>query len=377
MKHSPVKVRFNDILAAYHEAAPQTIAAIARVLERGDFIMGRAVHDFEKEFAAYCGAQFCVGCSSGTTALHLALLAAGIGPGDEVITTPMTFIATSEAIGHAGAKVVFADIDRETLNLDPRAVEAAITPKTRAVIFVHLHGNPSGILEIAELCRRHGLLLIEDCAQAHGAFVAEKVNQLRHAGTFGRVGCFSFFPAKNLGAFGDAGAIITNDQQIALQARRLLNHGRQDKYLHLVEGFNYRLDTIQAAVLLLRLKSLSQSVLRRNGICVQYQEGLAGLPLTFQKLCYEGVHARHLFAIGVEQRDLLQKFLSEHGIETGIHYPIPLHLQPAYAHREFKQGQFPIAEKVAATTLSLPLYPQLPPEQVDYVIEKVRAFFGD
>lgn len=377
MKHSPVKVRFNDILATYHEAAPQTIAALARVLERGDFIMGRAVRDFEQAFAAYCGAKFCVGCSSGTTALHLALLVAGIGPGDEVITTPMTFIATSEAIGHAGAKVVFADIDPDTLNLDSRAVEAAITPKTRAVVFVHLHGNPSGVLEIAELCQRRGLLLIEDCAQAHGAVIAEwGHSRRRHAGTLGRVGCFSFFPAKNLGALGDAGAIITDDEEMARQAQRLLNHGRQDKYLHLFEGFNYRLDTLQAAVLLVRLKSLTRSVLRRNAICRRYEQGLAGLPLNFQKLRCQGLHARHLFAIGVEQRDALQKFLSDHGIETGIHYPIPLHLQPAYADRGFKQGQFPVAEKVAATTLSLPLYPQLPTEQVDYVIDTIRAFFG-
>ncbi|MGC8841984.1 MAG: DegT/DnrJ/EryC1/StrS family aminotransferase, partial [Candidatus Sumerlaeaceae bacterium] len=371
------KVRFNDILATYHETAPATLAAIARVLEKGDFIGGRAVHDFESEFARFCGTRFAVGCANGTSALHLALLAVGIGQGDEVITTPMTFIATAEAIGHAGAHVVFADINPATLNLDPAAVEAAISPRTRAVIFVHLHGNPSGLNEIAEICRRHNLVLIEDCAQAHGGFLRTRAGApLQHAGTLGRLGCFSFFPAKNLGAFGDAGAIITDDEHTADYVRRLVNHGRRDKYLHLCEGFNYRLDTLQAAVLSVRLKGLAKAVERRNTICSRYEQGLADLPLTFQKLTDEGIHARHLFAIQTEARDALQKFLASRGIETGIHYPIPLHLQPAYAHRGFQKGQFPVAEHVALTTLSLPLYPQLPSEHVDYVVESVRTFFG-
>lgn len=377
MASGELRVRFNDILATYHEAAPETLAAIARVIEKGDFIGGRAVTEFEQDFAKFCGARFAVGCASGTAALHLALLAAGIGDGDEVITTPMTFIATSEAIGHARAKVVFADIDARTLNLDPTAVEAAITPRTRAVIFVHLHGNPSGLKEIAEICRRHDLVLIEDCAQAHGGFLKVDMNApLQHAGTVGAVGCFSFFPAKNLGAFGDAGAVITDHEGMAEHIRRLVNHGRRDKYLHLCEGFNYRLDTLQAAVLQVRLRKLSTAVEKRNSICTRYENGLANLPLAFQEMTVEGIHARHLFAIGTDSRDDLQKFLASRGIETGIHYPIPLHLQPAYANRGFKEGQFPVAEKVARTTLSLPLYSQLPMDHVDYVIESIHKFFG-
>jgi dTDP-4-amino-4,6-dideoxygalactose transaminase len=376
MSQTKIKVRFNDILASYHEAAPITIAAIARVLERGDFISGKDISDFEERFARFCGIPHCVGCASGTAALHVALLALGIGPGDEVVTTPMTFIATAEAISHCGARVVFADISPETLNLDPQSVEDAITPRTRAVIFVHLHGNPSGLLEIKQLCDKHGLVLIEDCAQAHGAKIYLPDGSSRHAGTLGRVGCFSFFPAKNLGAFGDAGAIITAEENLAIFARRVVNHGRQDKYLHLFEGFNYRLDTLQAAVLVVKLKRLEKAVERRNVICTRYEQELADLPVSFQSLTVPGVHARHLFAIQLESRDALREFLAKQGIETGIHYPIPLHLQPAYAHLGYQKGIFPIAERVADSTLSLPLYPQLPDEHVDYVIAKVREFFG-
>ncbi len=377
MPDAPRKVRFNDILATYAEAPSQTLAALARVLEKGDFIQGRAVKEFEHAFAAFTGASYAVGCSSGTSALHLALAACGVGPGDEVITSPMTFIATAEAVTHTGARVVFADIDAQTLNLDPAAVETALTPRTRAVIFVHLHGNPSGVLEMRALCERHGLKLIEDCAQAHGAWVQAPDNSAcKHAGTFGRIGCFSFFPAKNLGALGDAGAVITDDESLATWMRRAVNHGRHDKYVHLFEGFNYRLDTLQAAVLCVRLRRLQASVARRNEICQQYEERLKDLPVSFQKMTCEGVHARHLFAIGLEKRDELRAFLAERGIETGIHYPLPLHLQPAYAHLGYQRGQFPVAEKVAATTLSLPLYPQLPSEDVEYVITAVRQFFG-
>jgi dTDP-4-amino-4,6-dideoxygalactose transaminase len=377
MPSTPRHIRFNDILATYHEAAPQTIAAIARVLEKGDFIGGRAIREFEQAFAAFTGARFAVGCSNGTSALHVALLAAGIREGDEVITTPMTFIATAEAITHARARVVFADIDAQTQNLDPACVEAAITPRTRAVIFVHLHGNPSGVVQVRDICERHGLVLIEDCAQAHGAWVRLAGQEHpRHAGTLGRVGCFSFFPAKNLGAFGDAGAVVTSEEALATFARRLVNHGRQDKYVHIFEGYNYRIDTLQAAVLSVRLPRLQQAVERRNAICARYEAGLAGLPVAFQKMTVDGVHARHLFAIRVEQRDALQRHLAAAGIETGIHYPLPLHLQPAYAWLGCREGQFPAAEDVARTTLSLPLYPQLRDDKVDYVIEAIHGFFA-
>lgn len=376
------RVRFNDVTAAYQEQKAEIDAAIAEVVERGDFINGRAVGLFEQEFAAYCGAGYCVGASNGTSALHLALAAAGIWPGDEVITTPMSFIATTEAITHAGARLAFADIDPETLNLDIRQAEQAVTERTRALLFVHLHGNPSGIREARELARRRGLILIEDCAQAHGAkapaegAVAAGEADLRHVGTFGAAGCFSFFPAKNLGAFGDAGALITEDAGLAARARQLANHGREEKYRHLVEGYNYRLDTLQAAVLRVKLRRLEEQVERRNVLATAYRERLAGLPLRFQTQEPGTRHALHLFVVESDARDALRTHLAGRGIETGIHYPIPLHLQPAYGYLGLDRGAFPHAEATAARSLSLPLYPQMTIGQVDLVCDEIRRFFG-
>lgn len=369
------KVRFNDVLAAYREQKKEIDAAIAGVLQRGDFINGRAVREFEEAFAGYCGAAYCVGAANGTSALHLAMTAAGVSGGDEVVTSTMTFVASAEAITHAGAKVVFADIDSRTLNLDPGAVEDAITPATRAVLFVHLHGNSAGIREVAELCRRRNLLLFEDCAQAHGAFFLNAQGRRVHVGTEGAAGAFSFFPAKNLGAFGDAGAVITNAPEIASMAQRLANHGREDKYRHLVEGYNYRLDTLHAAILKVKLANLDAQVDRRNAICARYEERLGALGLKLQAGDAGARHARHLFVVLTPERDNLQTFLKDKGIETGVHYPIPLHLQPAYAGLGMKPGSCPVAEEVAGTTLSLPLYPQLPDDQVEYVCDCVEEFF--
>lgn len=368
------KVRFNDVRATYLELRQEIDAAMDRVLERGDFINGSAVSKFEAAFAGYCGSRFCVGTASGTASLHLALLSLGIGPGDEVITTPMTFIATTEAITQAGASIVFADIDPGTLNLDPAAVRAAITPRTRAIIFVHLHGNPSGLAETADIAARQGIALIEDAAQAHGAWL-ETGGVRRNAGTIGRIGAFSFFPGKNLGAFGDAGALITSSEQLATNARRLANHGREEKYRHLVEGFNYRLDTLQAAILEAKLPLLDSHVDARNRIASMYLERLSGLPLRFQET-YSGTrHARHLFEAQTPHREALQGHLQASSVETGIHYPIPLHLQPAYAGMKLRQGMFPVAEKLALETLSLPLYPQLPEPHVERVCGVIREFF--
>ncbi|AXA34974.1 MAG: glutamine--scyllo-inositol aminotransferase [Candidatus Sumerlaea sp.] len=373
MNSQPHVVRFNDVSATYWELKAEIEAAIAEVLRRGDFIGGRALGEFEADFARYCGAAHCVGVANGTCALHVALEALGIGPGDEVITSPMTFIATAEAITHTGAKVVFADIDAETWNLDPKAVSAAITPRTRAVIFVHLHGNPSGLLEVAELCQKAHLALIEDCAQAHGAQV-EKNGERRHVGTFGALGCFSFFPAKNLGAFGDAGAVVTSDAALAAMVRQLVNHGREDKYRHLRVGYNYRLDTLQAAILRAKLPALDSHVEQRNRLCDFYEARLSTLDVRFQRMTVAGRHGRHLFAICHPARDALQQHLRSCHIETGIHYPIPLHLQPAYAHLGLPEGTFPIAEELARTTLSLPLYAQLPMSDVERVCDVIEEF---
>lgn len=388
MPSSPV--RFNDVSASYQAQREEIDAAIAGVIQRGDFINGRDVQQFESEFAAYCGASHAVGTSNGTSALHLALAALEVGTGDEVITTPMTFIATSEAITHTGAHPVFADIDPGTLNLDPERVRAAITPRTRALIFVHLHGNPTGIQEIAALAKRHKLFLIEDCAQAHGARVpaawldeekadlqssAGQTDQI-HVGRFGAAGCFSFFPAKNLGAFGDAGAVISDDAGLAARMQQLANHGREEKYRHLVEGYNYRLDTLQAAVLRVKLRKLDEQVARRNKLVRRYRECLTGLPLEFQQQAPGTWHALHLFVVESDFRDELQAFLRRRGIETGIHYPIPLHLQPAYRYLNCPEGTFPAAEAVARRSLSLPLYPQMPMEHVERTCEAVKEFFA-
>jgi dTDP-4-amino-4,6-dideoxygalactose transaminase len=380
------RIRFNDVSASYHEQQADIDAALAAVVARGDFINGSAVREFEQAFAGYCGCGHAVGVSNGTSALHLALTAAGVRPGQEVITTPMTFIATAEAITHAGAQVLFADIDSHTLNLSPAAVEASITPATRAVLFVHLHGNPAGIEEIAEICNSRNLQLIEDCAQAHGALLTPKASQnltcaLRsdgraHVGSLGTAAAYSFFPAKNLGAFGDAGAVTTSDQPLAQRVRMLANHGRTDKYLHEMEGYNYRLDTLQAAILLAKLRHLDEQVEQRNRLAAIYEAEFASLPLTMQQQKPGTRHARHLFVVHTDQRDALQKHLAAHDIETGIHYPVPLHLQQAYAYLGHKAGSFPNAERAASTTLSLPLYPQLPEAHAHAVAQAVRNFFA-
>jgi dTDP-4-amino-4,6-dideoxygalactose transaminase len=375
MSQQATRIRFNDVAAAYQEQRAEIDAAIARVLERGDFVGGTAIREFEESFARYCGVAHAIGASNGTTAIHLALAAAGVRPGDEVITSPMTFIATAEAISHAGARVVFADIHPDTLNLDPERVAERITPRTRAVVFVHLHGNPTGVLEVREIARRSGLAVIEDCAQAHGAWIEVMGRGRVNAGAFGDAGAFSFFPAKNIGAFGDAGAVVTDDAQAARTARLLANHGREEKYLHLIEGYNYRMDTLQAAVVTVKLRRLDVQVEARAAIAAVYARRLAHLPLHFQA-CQSGArNALHLMAVQTERRNELQAHLKARNIETGIHYPIPLHLQPAYERLGLKAGEYPNAERTAATTLSVPMYPQLPPDHAEQVCDAIVDFF--
>lgn len=365
-------VRFNDVTAAYHEQRVEIDAAMARVLERGDFIGGRAIAEFESGFAMYTGSAACVGVSSGTSALHVAMLAAGIGPGDEVITTPMTFIATAEAISLCGAKPVFADIDPETLNLSPASVEGALTPHTRAILFVYLHGNPGGAKDVQAISQKHNLLFFEDCAQAHGA----RFDDGHHVGSLGYAAAYSFFPAKNLGAFGDAGAVTTMNDAVAHRTRQLVNHGRSEKYLHEFEGLNARMDTLQAAVLEAKLGRLDRQVDQRNRLARQYVEGLKDLPLKFQQAPLDCRHAWHLFTLRLPERDQLQSHLKSVNIETGIHYPVPLHLQPAYSYLSLKAGDFPVAENTARETLSLPMYPQLGSAAVSRVVDEIQAFFS-
>lgn len=354
-----------DLKAQYISIQKEIDAAISRVLARADFIHGREVAQFEEEFAAYCGVKEAVGVASGTEALRLALLACGIGEGDEVITTPFTFIATASAISQVGATPVFVDIDPLTRNLDPHRIEAAITERTRAILPVHLYGNPAEMDPICKLAARFGLKIVEDAAQAHGALYHG-----RRVGSIGDVACFSFYPAKPLGAYGDAGIVVTDDPQISDMVRLLRDHGRKGKYEHLMLGSNSRLDTLQAAILRVKLQRLDEWNERRRTIASMYRELLSHVPdllLPVQDSSSEAVY--HLFVIGSTKREYLRRSLGATDIATGIHYPIPLHLQPAYRHLGFQVGSFPEAERAASEVLSLPIYPELSDNQVHKIAE--------
>ena len=354
-----------DLKAQYSSIKDEIDAAIQRVLESADFILGEEVSLFEGEFASFCDVNEAVGVSSGTEALHLALLACDVGAGDEVITTTFTFTATAEAISQVGAKPVFVDVDPLSCNLDPKRIEAAITERTRAILPVHLYGRPADMDGILDVARRFGLKVVEDAAQAHGALYKDM-----RAGTMGDAGCFSFYPGKNLGAYGDGGMVVTNDHLIADRIRLLRDHGRTSKYEHVTQGFNGRLDTLQAAVLRVKLCRLEMWNARRRDMASLYRELLrehdvAPLPEEEQ---VEPVY--HLFVIRTADREHLLQALNRSGIGAGIHYPIPLHLQPAYRHLEYRVGDFPEAERAAREVLSLPLYPELTQDQA---LEVARA----
>lgn len=360
-----------DLKAQYAAIRGEINAAIQETLDQAAFIMGERVAAFEREFAGYCGARFGVAASSGTTALHLALAGCGIGAGDEVITVSHTFVATAEAICHCGATPVFADVDPKTWTLDPAALEAAITDRTRAVIPVHLYGRCAAMEPIVEIARRHGLAVIEDAAQAHGAQYGDQ-----RAGALGDFGCFSFYPGKNLGAYGDAGMVTTSDEAAAERLGRLANHGRETKYRHDILGFNYRMDALQAAILRVKLRHLDAWTQARRRLAQRYAQGLRDLPLAMQEP--SPGHAYHLFVIACEGRDSLAAALKAAGIASGIHYPIPLHLQPCFAHlAQAGEGCLPVTERLAGRIVSLPLYPEMTSAQQDRVIEVVRAEMGN
>ena len=359
-------------LKAQHEAIkPDIDAAIARVIDHTSFIMGEEVSAFEREFAAFCRAKHCIGMASGTAAIHLALFAAGIGAGDEVITTTFTFTASAEAICHAGARPVFVDIDPQTYNLHPARVEAAITPRTRAIMPVHLYGQPAEMDAILDIAQRHKLYVLEDAAQAHGAeYRGTRIGNLGHSAIF------SFYPGKNLGAYGDAGAIVTNDDAFAAHVRMLSDHGRTDKYTHTEIGFGYRMDSMQAAILRAKLPYLEGWNETRRAHAARYRELLGGLDLT---LPYEPPHVRavyHLFGVRVAERDQVAERLKAQGISTGVHYPIPLHVQPAYAHLGYHAGDLPVSEEVARQELSLPMYPELTEAQLQTISTALREIVG-
>ena len=341
-------------------------AAFERVLQSGGFILGKEVSAFEEEFAAYQGVAHCLGTSSGTTALHLALVALGIGPGDEVITVPNSFVATAEAIAHSGAQPVFVDIDPDTYQMDAGLIEKALTRRTKAIMPVHLYGAPAPMERIVKIAHKHGLEIIEDAAQAHGPGLNGK-----RVGGFGRAAAFSFYPGKNLGALGDGGAVVTNDSALHEKMRLLRDHGSARKYYHEYIGYNYRMDALKGALLSIKLRHLDNWTAIRNQRVALYRELLAGTTL---KLPVEPHGARcvyHLFVVQVEARGKMIEFLNGRGVSTGIHYPVPIHLQKAFSGLGYKAGDFPVTERAAERILSLPLCADITEDEVRQVCQAV------
>jgi dTDP-4-amino-4,6-dideoxygalactose transaminase len=359
-------VRFVDLRRQTEELRSELHAAIEAVIERGDFVLGQDVERFEAEFAAYCGTGHAIGVDSGFSAIELALRAAGVGPGDEVITQANTFIATVGAIMAVGARPVLTDCDRDGA-MDPAAVAAGISSRTRAIIPVHLFGRICDIDAILSLATPRGIPVIEDACQAHGA-----VWQGKRAGSFGLAAAFSFYPGKNLGAFGDGGMVVTGSAELAAQVRILRHYGQRVKYEHLVTPMNHRLDTIQAAVLRIKLRHLDTWNDRRRQLADRYRARLSGLPIGLPYADPGRRHVYHLFVIDVEERDRLRAELASAGIETGIHYPIPLHRQPALKSLGYPEGSFTETERLAERSLSLPMYPELPVDDLDRVAAAVR-----
>lgn len=364
-------VPYLDLRAQIQPIRKEIEAAFVRTLDNCSFCLGPDVAQFERDFAAFCGAEHCVGFNSGTSALHVALKLLNIGPGDEVITTPCTFVATSWAISYVGAKPVYVDVEDATFNLNPKLVEAAITGRTRALLPVHLYGHPADLEPLLEICRRRKLPLVEDAAQAHGAKYRGKT-----VGTFGAVSCFSFYPGKNLGACGEGGALVTNDSAFAARARALREHGSTQRYYHDEVGFNYRMEGIQGAVLDIKLKHLDTWTRERRRVAHRYHELLAGTPLQLPKEADYAESAYHLYVVRHARRDELKKHLEANQIGCALHYPVPLHLQKCYAQLGHKPGAFPVAEKAARECLSLPIFPELTEEQLQRVTSVIKQFFG-
>ena len=361
-------VPFLDLKAQYRSIKAEIDAAVLRVLASAEFALGSEVAAFEQRFADYCGAKHCVALNSGTSALHLAMLAAGIGPGDEVISVPFTFVATIAAIEYAGARPVLVDVDRTTATMDPAQIERAITPRTKAIMPVHLHGQPADMDPILEIARKKNILVIEDAAQAHGAEYKG-----RRCGSLADIAAFSFYPGKNLGAYGEGGAVVTSNDQYAKLVRMMRDWGQEEKYHHVIQGFNYRMEGFQGAILGVKLKYLEQWTEARRAHARRYSELLAPLGIEVPVEAPNTRHVFHVYAIRVPDRDRVQKEFQAAGIATAIHYPIPVHLQKAFAQLGYKPGDFPISEQLAATVLSLPMYPEMSEEQLREVVETVHG----
>ena len=366
-----MNIQFVDLKAQYGSIKDEIDAAIAQVIARTAFISGPFAQEFEQAFAGFCGAEYCIGVGNGTDAIFVALKSLGIGQGDEVITAANSFIATSEAITMTGARVIFVDINPETYNIDVGKIEAKITPKTRAIVPVHLYGQPADMDPILDITHRYNLKIVEDCAQAHGAeYKGRKI------GSIGDIACFSFYPGKNLGAYGDAGAIVTSNEDLALKARMFANHGRLDKYNHAQEGINSRLDGIQAAVLNVKLKHLNDWTDKRRRNAYLYNDRLAGLnfatPVEIDNV--KAVYHLYVVRMKVDMRQGLQDYLKKNGIATGIHYPIALPNLTAYAYLNHTEDDFPEATTASREILSLPMFPELEASQIDYIAAKIGEF---
>jgi dTDP-4-amino-4,6-dideoxygalactose transaminase len=368
-------VPFVDLQAQYRSIKNEIDAAIARVVESSAFVLGREVEAFEAAFAEYVGARFCVGVNSGTAALQIALQACGVGAGDEVVVPANTFFATAEAVSTAGATPRFVDVDPVSYNIDPARIEAAITERTRAIIPVHLYGQPADLDAVFDIAARHNLIVIEDAAQAHGARYKG-----RRTGALARAGCFSFYPGKNLGAMGEGGAVTTDDEEIARRARLLRDHGSERKYRHEIVGYNFRMEGIQGAVLNAKLAHLEGWNDLRRAHAARYNEllgalgGGGGRSLTLPREAEYARHVYHLYVVQTDERDALQKHLAAAGVQTGIHYPVPVHLQPAYSSLGYREGDFPEAERQAARVLSLPMFAELTAAQIERVAEATLSF---
>ena len=363
-----MKVPFVDLYRQYQLIQKDIDGAINKVICDSAFVLGKYVEEFEGAFANYCGTKYCVGVSSGTDALLLSFIAIGLKSGDEVITAPNTFFASTEPLGHIGVKPVFVDIEQKTHLIDINKIERAITPKTKAILPVHLYGQMANMEVIMSIARKYNLKVIEDCAQAHGA-----EQRGRKAGTFGDIGAYSFYPAKNLGAYGDSGCVVTSNEEYFNTVKMLRDHGRRDKYEHNMEGYNSRMDGIQGAILNTKLKYLNGWVERRREIAELYGKLLSDeiskpLEVSLNK------HAYHLYVIEVDRRDELLKYLREQNIGAGIHYPIPLHLQRAYQHLGLSEGLYPECEKSCRRVISLPIFPEMKQEEIEFVANSVNSF---
>lgn len=358
------EIPFVDLKSQYAAIRPEVLTAVEQVLESGRFVLGPEVSNFESEFAAYCGTRACVGVNTGTSAIHLALLALGIGPGDEVITVPFTFVATAAAIRYTGARPVFVDVDPSTLTMDPAQLERVLTPRTRAIVPVHLYGRPAEMDPILAFASNHGLRVVEDACQAHGAEYRG-----RRVGSLGDLGCFSFYPGKNLGAYGEGGAVTTDDPELERTIRMLRDWGAEHKYDHRLQGYNYRLEELQAAILRVKLRQLESWTEARREAASAYDERLSRGRLA---ACADR-HVYHIYAIRAASREMLQARLEKAGIHTGIHYPIPVHLQKAHADLGHGVGDFPNSEAAASEVLSLPMFPELTTAQIERVCGEIES----